>query len=266
MPSAWPPPLPERGKEHDDSPRSRAVHASSAHKAYPMSGSDVMCAEALESRGIHAAMLIGVASAVLMALMVLVALGRLPAHLALGWDDQTPALGAAALHAAVLVVCLCNHLSPFHSGSARRKYGGAFLLSLVVGSALMPAAEAVSLQLDAIVDETLGDASTWVQQSQQLSSLTSYRQAVDNQTHNKRLKSIAEGARKEASGRSGARRNLLQWPPGVSDADQSPTMDPQFLDEEKRLKIASKKMQAKLERCACFIRASPENEISEVAS
>jgi hypothetical protein len=242
-----PPPLPGLGV--DEAPRLQPAPA--AHHAAPMSGSDAAGATALGAEGwTPAAPMVSVA----FLFVLLMALG----FSSIGdcsWRDANLAVGAAVLQLVALVACLFGSLSPSSKGAARRKYGGLFLLAIVVGSEL-PAAHAVSPQPAAAADDMVGDIATWAWHSLQEPSPPSSHRALDNQTKRPSDPSAAGLLPKGASvdeavlrERAAARR-LLQWPRGVSDADRSPEPDPEFLKEERALKDMSKRMEAGLERCA----------------
>ena len=249
---------PPRNRGVDDAPRLFAAGAPAAHAA-PMSGSDAAGAPAPPAAAgerTPSALLVSAACiGVLLAALGTAALGN-GAALQTPWRDASPAVGAAVMQLVALVVCICGHLSPSSKGATRRKYGGLLLLAIVAGSEL-PAAGAVSPQPVSPADDMLGDITTWARQSLQEPAPPSSRPALDNQT-NRPSGASAAGLLPKGNApddaavlreRAAARR-LLQWPSGVSDADRSPTPDPQFLKEEKGLKDMSKRMEAGLERCA----------------
>jgi len=248
---------PPRNRGVDDAPRLFAAGAPAAHAA-PMSGSDAAGAPAPPAAAgerTPSALVSAACIGVLLAALGTAALGN-GAALQTPWRDASPAVGAAVMQLVALVVCICGHLSPSSKGATRRKYGGLLLLAIVAGSEL-PAAGAVSPQPVSPADDMLGDITTWARQSLQEPAPPSSRPALDNQT-NRPSGASAAGLLPKGNApddaavlreRAAARR-LLQWPSGVSDADRSPTPDPQFLKEEKGLKDMSKRMEAGLERCA----------------
>ena len=244
---AW---LPELGSE------ARGKHAenTAARAGAPMSGSDAADTCAPWGRGCGMMLAAAGATAMLLALWLMAAPGGARnAPDTLVRDAQCPALAVALMQLATLVVCFCGHVSPSSSGIARRRYSALLLLATVAGSQL-PAAAAVSRQMDVAADEMVGDIATWVQRSQQEPSPPSSRHALDNQTYRK-SDVVVEGflPKRDAPAaevlvQRAAARKLLQWPSGVSDVDRSPGPDPVFLKEEKHLKDVSKKMEAGLER------------------
>ena len=236
------------------------------HEA-PMSGSDVSGAKLSGERdgGVNVVMLAVSFFSISLLLFGFMVLGDSQSIVGLWRDLQCPVLGCAVLQLVTLLVCLVGHLSPSSSGAVRRRYGGLLLLAVTAGSHL-PAAGAVSQQLDTAVDEMVGDMSQWILQSQQELKSPSSRLALENQTY-KTSGALAEGLLPKGSApdassisQRAAARKLLQWPSGVSDADRSPTPDPVFLHKEEKLVQMSKRMEAGLERyemsfpdnCSCI--------------
>jgi hypothetical protein len=249
MTGACAPPLAERGDVCERHSYFFNYPACAAHGA-SMSGSNA--AGATRGERNRLLVLAGGAGTVLLAIMGLAALfGHWHSLLR---DAESPALGAAVLQLVTILVCLCGHLSPSSSGTARRRYGGLLMLAIMAGSEL-PRAAAVAPHLDVSVDDMVGDVATWVQQSQQEPSPQSSRKALDNHTYRTSDPVAAgllpKGAEPDAAvlEERAAARMLLQWPSGVTTADQSPGPDPAFLHEEKKLKDMSKRLDAGLERC-----------------
>lgn len=258
MTGACSPPLPaERGVVERRIP----THNAAAHEASAMSGSKEAAAAQTSSTSQMSVIMMATvcfAVGVLLALIGLLSRGNWLISAAALWRDvQSPALGAAFLQLFTLVVCLCGQFSPSSSACQRRKYGALLLLAVVAGS-LLPSANAVSASLSTSAEEVFGDISHWAIQSPSGPSPPTSRHALENHTF-RSAGSLAEDLlpreahlQAENVDERTTSRKLLQWPPGVSDADRSPGPDPEFLLKEKRLKDMSKKMEARLERSADF--------------
>ena len=262
-----PPPMPRWGGGSDNGGalcpchRTRGHPGADARQASPMSGSVAagVGRNGVGARTVMVAVAAVAGAAVLFVLCVLAAPDGAPKVPAASWlDALSPAVGLAALQL-WNIVCLCGHLSASTSGAVRRHHGGLLLLAMLAGQTLLPAADAMSPAQD--TDHDLAGASaSWFQQPQprdQPPSPPAPREVLENQTQRAvgaslgamGLLGVGRKERRAAStGRAGAPRKLLQWPPGVSDADQSAKPDQKFLHEEKSLRAGEKKMQERLER------------------